>query len=357
MATPGASSIDIVIVGAGQAGLIVSKLLSEAGREHVLLERRSTLGGAWQDRWDTFRLVSPNWTASVRGYAYQGDDPDGFMTRDEVVSHFRGLAAAIHAPVELDTEVRSLKPLESEARSGGRGRPLAAARFRIETSGGTFLARTAIVAAGPFQVPHLPPMSVDLDPAISQVNVHAYRRAGQLPPGGVLIVGSGQSGVQLAEELHAAGRAVTIAVGKCPRFPRTYRGRDVFWWLRQLATAGPSVGATLPTAAMLPDPRRRLACNPQLSGHGQPHDIDLRLMAASGIRLAGRLVAVEGTRVRFAPDLAASLTFADRAFEERWQPAFDRFAAATGLGLPPDSLSSFAYDPPEIADLDLAAEG
>lgn len=351
MAGVRARSVETVVIGAGQAGLMVSQLLTEAGREHVLLERRTALGGGWQDRWDDFRLVSPNWTTSVHGHAYSGGDPDGFMTRDELVAHFRGFAAAIGAPVELDTEVRSL--VSAEAEGDRRG----STRFRLETSRGPLVAQTAVVAAGPFQVPHVPPLAAGFDPAITQVHVHDYRRPDRLPPGGVLIVGSGQSGVQLAEELCAAGRSVTIAVSQCGRFPRTYRGRDPFWWLRHIATDGPSVGLHLPNAASLPDPRRRFACNPQLSGHGEPHDINLRVMAASGLRLVGRLERVDGTRVRFASDLAASLDFADRVFPERFQPLFDRFADLMGLSLPPDSMSSFTFDPPEVNELDLAAEG
>lgn len=348
-------SVDTVIVGAGQAGLLVSAGLREAGREHVLLERRATLGGAWQDRWDDFRLVSPNWTASLRGYPYRGSEPDGFMARDDLIDHFRGYAAAIEAPVELDTEVRSAEPIDAGGgRGGGGGR---SARWRLETNHGPLVARTVVVAAGPFQVPHVPAVAADFDPAIAQVHVHHYRNPAQLAPGGVLVVGSGQSGVQLTEELVAAGRSVTIAVGRCARFPRTYRGRDAFWWLRHIATDGPSVGLSLPSAATLPDPRLRLACNPQLSGHGAPHDINLRSMAASGVRLAGRLEAVDGSRVRFASDLAASLDFADRGFRERFQPLFDAFEDRMGLGLPADALSSIAFDPPEVTQLDLAAEG
>ncbi len=344
-------SIETVIVGAGQAGLIVSQGLAEAGREHVLLERRPTLGGGWLDRWDEFRLVSPNWTTTLRGYPYRGAEPDGFMPRDELIAHFRGYAAAIDAPVELDTDVRLVDPMAAVA-----GRP-GAARFRLETSRGPLEARTVVVAAGPFQAPHVPRIADGFDPSIAQLHVHHYRNSTQLPPGGVLIVGSGQSGVQLAEELVAAGRHVTIAVGRCPRFPRTYRGRDAFWWLRRLTVEGPSVGLSLPSAASLPDPRLRLACNPQLSGHGARHDIDLRLMAATGARLAGRLVSAEGSRARFAPDLADSLAFAEQAFPERFQPLFDRFAERLGLALPEDAMATSDFQPPEVTDLDLAAEG
>ncbi|HXX59955.1 MAG TPA: NAD(P)-binding domain-containing protein, partial [Candidatus Sulfotelmatobacter sp.] len=145
--------VETVIVGAGQAGLIVSDLLRHAGREHVLLDRRASLGGGWQDRWDAFRLVSPNWTTSVAGFPYRGSEPDGFMARDELIDHFRAYAAAISAPVELATDVTAL-----DAAITG------ASRFRLTTSRGPILARNVIVAGGPFQTPHVPAMAASLAP-------------------------------------------------------------------------------------------------------------------------------------------------------------------------------------------------
>jgi putative flavoprotein involved in K+ transport len=341
-----ARSVEVAIVGAGQAGLIVSRLLSEAGREHVLLERRSTLGGGWQDRWDAFRLVSPNWTTSVPGFDFRGADPDGFMPRDEIVDHFRSYAAAIAAPVELDTEVTRL-----EAIDGGP------TRLRLDTSRGPIAARDVVVAGGPFQVPFLPPVASAFDPSIRQLHSHHYRNPDALPPGGVLLVGSGQTGVQLAEELMAAGRPVAMAVGHCGRFPRRYRDRDAFWWLRQLGTRGREVGTPLPTADGLADARLRYACNPHLSGHGGGHDTNLRKLAAEGLRLTGRFAGAEGTRVRFAEDLGENLRFADGFFAERFRARCDTFAERAGEDLPPDEPEQFDFDPPEVPELDLAAEG
>jgi len=339
-------SIETVVVGAGQAGLIVSRLLGEAGREHVLLERRSTLGGGWQDRWDAFRLVSPNWTTTVPGFAYRGGDPAGYMPRDDIVDHWRAYAAAIAAPVELETDVTGLEPVTEGA-----------ARFRVTTSRGALLARTVVVAGGPFQQPFLPPVASAFDASIQQLHSHHYKNPEALPPGGVLLVGSGQTGVQLAEELMAAGRSVTMAVGRCGRFPRRYRGKDCFWWLRQLAIRGASVGTPLPSPATLPDPRGRFACNPQLSGHGDPHDTNLRRMAAEGLRLAGRFDGAAGMTVTFRPDLAESLLFSDGFFEERWVERLDTFAERAGEQLPEDRFEQFAFDPPEVTRLDLKAEG
>ena len=340
-------SIEAVVVGAGQAGLIVSHFLSEAGREHVVLDRRPALGGAWQDRWDAFRLVSPNWITSVPGFDYRGADPDGYMPRDELIDHFRAYAAAIRAPVELDTDVTRLASIDDDG----------AARFRLTTSRGDILARDVVVAGGPFQRPHIPTMAAAFDPSIDQLHSHHYRNPDALRPGGVLLVGSGQSGVQLAEELMATGRPVTIAIGRCGRAPRRYRGRDIFWWLRELATRGAAVGTPLLTPDKLPTPAARFACNPQLSGHGEPHDTNLRKMGADGLRLVGRLDGADGTRARFAPDLAEKLAFADSFFVERMKADFDTFAERVGESLPDDNIEQFAYEPPAVAELDLAREG
>jgi putative flavoprotein involved in K+ transport len=339
-------AVETVVVGAGHAGLVMSRLLRDAGREHVVLERRSTLGGGWQDRWDAFRLVSPNWTTSVPGFDYRGSEPDGFMPRDEVIDHWRAYAASIAAPVELDTAVTRLRPLD-DGRAG----------FVLDTSRGPIEAREVIVAAGGFQEPRIPAAGAALSPRIRQVHSHHYRRADELPLGAVLVVGSGQSGVQLAEELQAAGRTVFLSVGHCGRVPRRYRDRDIFWWLRRLIVDGEAVGATLPTVDRLPDPRMRFACNPHLSGHGGGHETNLRRFAAEGMRLVGRFEAADGERARFAADLGANLRFADTFFAERLRGLCDTFVERSGLELPPSDEEPFELEVPEVTELDLAAEG
>jgi putative flavoprotein involved in K+ transport len=345
-------SVETVIIGAGQAGLVMSALLGAAGREHVVLDRRATLGGGWQDRWDAFRLVSPSWTLGVPRQPFDGPDPDGFLPRDEIVAWWRRYARTIAAPVELETDVTRLEASEDAGRGGSR--------FRLATSKGTIGARDVIVAGGPFQTPHLPAVARDLDPSIHQVHSHHYRHPAELPPGKVLLIGSGQTGVQLAEELHAAGREVLISAGTCGPVPRHYRGRDCFWWFRELATRGRTLGVTVPRLVDLPGPGARFACNPQLSGHRGGHDVSLRSLAAEGVRLLGRFEGAEGTVARFAADLNAKIRFGDGFFEERFRKRFDTFAERSGEDLPPDDRDPApqASAPfPETTELDLRAEG
>jgi putative flavoprotein involved in K+ transport len=338
------TSTHTVVIGAGQAGLIMSHHLRAAGREHVVLERRAELGGGWRDRWDAFQLVSPNFVTDLPGFPYDGGDPDGFMTRDEVAARVAAYAEVIDAPVIPSTTVNRLS---GDSSRGGR--------FRVETHRGVVLAHEVVVATGAFHTPRIP--TTAFGPGIHQLHAHEYRNEAALPPGGVLVVGSGQTGVQLAEELHAAGRGVTLSVGRCGRMPRRYRGRDSFWWLWQINRAGPEVGVTLPTVETLPDPRARLACNPHLSGHGGGHDTNLRRFAADGMRLVGRFQGVDARRARFAPDLAANLALADSFFDERFRPVVENFIARAGIDAPPDDRVPFELEVPEVTELDLVAEG
>ena len=337
-------SVDTAIVGAGQAGLAMSWFLRGAGREHVLLDRREQLGGSWRDRWDEFCLVSPNWTVSLPGYPYDGTDPDGFMGRDEIAARIAGYAAAVDAPVVLGTAVDRLS-----VRAGGD--------FLLETNGGTVTAREVVVATGGFQIPQIPALAAALPHGLTQLHTDDYTREDALPPGAVLVVGSGQSGVQIAEELHSAGRHVYLSVGSAGRLPRRYRGQDTFLWVVQLERRGAEFGVPLPTVKTLPDPRMRFAANGHLSGHGGGHDTNLRLMAYDGITLLGHLDGVDGDRLRLRPDLAMSLAFADRYFDARFRPLIDPYIELAGIVAPPDDRQPVAFEPPETLELDLAKAG
>jgi putative flavoprotein involved in K+ transport len=337
------TKIETVVIGAGHAGLTMSWFLREAGRDHIVLERRANLGGGWQDRWDGFRLVSPNWTATFPGNPYDGPDPDGFMTREEITRRVAGYADKLGAPVAVETEVRRLT-----TRNSG---------FRLETSRGVIDADKVIVAAGSFHTPRIPAINADLPARVTQIHSHAYRNESLLPPGAVLLVGSGQSGVQIAEELAEAGRRIYLSVGTAGRVPRRYRGRDIFRWLAALAMRGEEHGVPFPTVDTLPDPRMRSAGNPQLSGHHGGHEVNLRRMASEGTTLVGRIERVDGQRLHLASDLSTNLARSDRFFEERFQPLIDRFIDRAGIDAPPDDRQPFAFEPPELTDVDLDDAG
>lgn len=331
---------DTAVIGAGHAGLTMSWFLAHAGRDHVVLERQPKAGGSWRHRWDGFRVVTPNWMASFPEAPYDGPEPDGFMTRDEIDARVAHFAERSRAPVVGDTEVRRLTTRDGDG-------------FRLETTQGDVRARSVVVATGSFHTPRIPSIAAELPRRLTQLHSHQYRNASQLPPGGVLVVGSGQSGCQIAEELTEAGRQVHISVGSAGRVPRRYRGRDIFGWLALLATRGEKFGVPFPTVDRLPDIRMRSAANPQLSGHRGGHDVNLRQMATDGTVLLGRIARVSDERLELVPGLSASLSQADAFFGQRFQPLIDRIIEAAGIEAPEDDAEPVTYEPPELATLDL----
>jgi putative flavoprotein involved in K+ transport len=337
------SRVDVVVIGAGHAGLALSGLLTHEGREHVVVERRETLGGGWQDRWDQFRLVTPNWTSSFPGWAYDGPDPDGFMTRDEIAARVARYAAVVGAPMALGTDVRRLTGQDGS--------------WELTTSRGRLSARQVVVATGSYHRPRLPAPREAISARVRQLHSHEYRNERALPPGAVLVVGSGQTGLQLAEELFEAGRRVFVSVGSAGRIPRRYRGRDVYSWIVELLHHGDSFGITLPTPNRSPDPSRIFAAMPALSGHRGGHDTNLRQYAADGITLAGRLTGAAGERLTFADDLDASLERTDAFFAERFQGLIDAYIDRAGIEAPPDDRVAVEYRPNGLTDLNLLREG
>ena len=281
--------IEVVVVGAGQAGLAVSRELTNQGIEHVVLER-DRVGESWRGRWDSFCLVTPNWFVQLPGHHYDGSDPDGFMLRDEIVAYLERYAAGFDAPVREGIEVTSLGP----GRDGD---------FLLETSAGEIAARTMILSTGAYQRPHRPGAPT-LPPDLLQIDVEDYRNPAELPPGPVLVVGSGQSGCQIAEELYLAGRDVALACGRASWFPRTLGDRDLSWWALE-------TGFLDVTVESLPDPTARLFANVQASGAGGGHDLHYRTLRKLGVTLLGRFLGADGRRARFAPDLGESVAWGD----------------------------------------------
>jgi putative flavoprotein involved in K+ transport len=336
--------VDVLVVGAGHTGLGISFLLNQAGRDYLVVEGCETLGGGWSDRWDEFTLVTPNWTASFPGWAYDGGDPDGFMGRAEITARVARYAEVVGAPVALDTEVRRLRPEDG----GG---------FEVRTNRGSLSARQVVVATGSYHRPRVPAWASRISSRVFQLHSHHYRNQAALPDGGVLVVGSGQTGLQLAEELFEAGRQVYVAVGSAGRIPRRYRGRDFFGWSVELIRDGRRHGVALPTADQLPDPARRFNPMPALTGRNGGHDTNLRRYAADGIHLGGHLTGADGERVSFAGDLNQSLELADRFFDERFRGLIDTYIERAAIDAPPGDDTTLTYQPREVIELNLRDAG
>jgi putative flavoprotein involved in K+ transport len=344
MTGPAREHVDTLVIGAGQAGLATSHWLKQARVEHLLLERRDRLGGSWHDRWDSFCLVAPNFTLRLPGMPYAGPEPDAFMARDGVVKYVQDYAASFGAPVRLGTGVQRLT-----AANGG---------FEAHSERAVVSARNVVLATGPYPHPKIPDVARALPPHIRQLHSNDYRRPQQLPGGAVLVVGTGQSGTQIAEELHQAGRAVHLAVSLCGSAPRRYRGRDVIWWLMQSFLHGAEVGVNFPTVDDLPSPAARFAPNPHVSGKDGGHDIDLRQFARRGIQLYGRLEATSEGTAHFSADLAERLRFADTQFDLELRPLFDAYIAAAGIDAPPDDRPPReTFTPKMVTELDLDRAG
>jgi putative flavoprotein involved in K+ transport len=336
--------VHTLVIGGGQAGLATSHWLTRAGIEHLILERRSELGGSWHDRWDSFHLVAPNFCLLLPGMPYSGPHPDAFMPRDEVIDYVKAYAEFCAAPVRLGRQVERLTRVEDH--------------FEGRTAGTTFVARNVVLATGPYQQPKVPPFAAQLAPHIAQLHSQDYRRPSQLAEGGVLVVGTGQSGTQIAEELQRAGRDVFLAVSMCPSVPRRYRGRDVIWWLLHSFQNREKLRLPFPNVDDLPTPADRFTCNPHCSGEGGGHDIHLRQFARQGMHLYGRLETVAGTRLGFSDDLAERLTFADSQFDKEFRLLFDAYIARAGIDAPPDDRGPHdTFVPPISTELDLDAAG
>lgn len=336
-------SFNTLIVGAGQAGLATSYWLTQQGVEHQLLERRETLGGAWQDRWDAFCLNTPNFSLALPGMPYDGPAPEAFLLRNDLIEHFRHYAERIDAPVRTGADVTRIAPAEG----GG---------FNVATTQGEWRARNLVLATGGYQRPKIPALSAQLPGHILQLHTDSYRNPGQLPDGAVLIVGTGQSGGQIAEELLAVGREIHLAVSTCPEAPRRYRGQDLLYWMMQLAQFGPDFGLNGLTVGQLPSPAARFACNPLVSGADGGHDIHLRDLGRRGVRLHGHLEAADDGDLVFSDDLPERLGLVEAAFYQRMKPMFDSYIAATGMSAPePEPPRKDDWLPSEAARLNLEA--
>lgn len=323
-------AVDVVVIGAGQAGLAASHELSMAGIDHVVLER-ARIAQSWRDRWDSFCLVLPNWTLQLPGCPYEGDDPDGFMPRDEVVAYLESYATRSNMPVREGVEVLGLQPSTSS--------------WTVSTSEGDMETAVVVVATGAFHKPFRSAGTESLPDSLLQLDVGRYRHPDSLPSGKVLVVGCGQSGCQIAEELATAGRVVFLACGRSPWLPRRVGGRDIIWWATE------SGFMDMPVSA-LEDPAERLAPNPQLTGRDGGRDLNLRTLLAIGVNLVGRFQGSDGRSIWFDDDLAANVASGDEVYARFGdlirRVAREREIPIDDLGEPPP----FNVDTPESVDLD-----
>lgn len=324
-------SVEIAIIGAGQAGLALSYELRHAGVEHLILER-GAVAESWRKRWDSFRLVIPNWSVQLPGGAYDGDDPDGFMARDEIVDFLGDYARSFHAPVRAGVEVSEVSPRED----GGH---------TLHTSGGEIRARDVVLASGGYQRPNRPAAASQLatGPYIV-IDAEDYTNPAALPPGDVLVVGSGQTGCQLAEECLTAGRTVYLACGRAPWFPRRLEGRDAVSWILDTDFFEARL-------ADLPDPGARFISNPQFSGHHGGCDVNFRTLQDLGVNLLGHFTGADAGKAFFAPDLHESVAFGD----DRYRALRELVAAScVTRGLPAPAMPDpplFEASPAQSLDL------
>lgn len=303
---------DVVIIGAGQAGLAASVCLSRLGIDHVVLEKHE-IGASWRrQRWDSFCLVTPNWTVRLPGQEYGGPDPDGFMSGGEFIEILERYADRFNVPVQCGTEVTNATPLENG--------------WQLATNTGVIETRAVIVATSTYQAPSLPAFASNVDSGIVSMSAADYRSADNLPPGGVLVVGSAQSGGQIVEDLLIDGRNVVLSVSRAGRVPRRYRGRDAIEWQDLL-------GFLDRPASALENGRQRFGGEPHMTGRDGGHTVSLQNFHAQGVTLVGRIKNAEGSILKLDKDLHSNMVAADR-FATNFCHDIDAYIQRTGLSAP-----------------------
>lgn len=330
--------IETIIVGGGQAGLSLSYYLTQKGREHIIFERAPQAADAWRNhRWDSFTLVTPNWMIQLPGAEYQGSDPDGYLPRDQIVQLFEQYIAQYHLPVQHNTLVSQVEKTE-----GG---------FDVKTDRGTFQATNVVIATGFYHQPKIPAFSSNVLPSIQQIHSSQYRNPDSLPVGAVLVVGAGQSGLQIAEELYQNGRKVYLCVSNVIRMPRRYRGKDATWWFDK-------VGFFDRTVDQLASPKAKYASFPQLSGKNGGHWLNLHQFARDGVALMGHIQGAAGGKITLAPDLMEILAKIDQNEAETLKK-IDMLVEKTGMNIPVETVPVLrdGYDQEVVAELDLETAG
>ncbi len=318
----------VVIVGGGQSGLSLSHCLQQRGIDHLVIEKRSLVHSWRTQRWDSFCLVTPNWQCDLPGWPYKGADPHGFMVKDEINAWLAGFVEQVQAPAMEGVTVNKV------SRAGESD------RYTVDTSAGQFTADQVVVASGGYHKPVIPRMAERLPAGIVQYHSAQYRNPEQLPEGAVLVVGCGQSGSQIAEDLHLAGRKVFLATGNAPRCARFYRGKDAVDWLADMKYYD------MPVTAHPLREGVRDNTNHYLTGRDGGRDIDLRAFAKEGMELYGLLTGMEGDTLQFQPNLREHLDHADKIYNGI-NASIDKYIEANGIDAPPAERYTPVWEPTE----------
>jgi putative flavoprotein involved in K+ transport len=315
----------VVIVGGGQAGLSLSYYLQQRSIDHLVIEKQTPMHAWRNQRWDAFSLVTPNWQCALPGWPYAGPDPHGFMKKQEILAYLEGFKKHVNAPLRDGVAVQRV------SRHGSQG-------FEVQTSAGSYTADQVVVASGGYHQPIIPRMAERLPTDILQLHSEQYRNPQALPEGAVLVVGCGQSGAQIAEDLHLAGRKVVLATGNAPRCARFYRGKDVVDWLADMGYYDMPVHE---------HPLRegvRDNTNHYVTGRDGGRDIDLRKFASEGMELYGLLTGLDGETLQFESNLAENLDHADRIYNSI-NASIDKFIAKNDIDAPPGEVYTAPWHP------------
>jgi len=330
--------IDTVIVGGGQAGLAISYYLSREGREHVVLERAPAVANAWRNqRWDSFTLVTPNFQVRMPGAEYNGSDPYGFMSLAEVVKYFDEYVERFDLPVHCKVEVFSVEKVQEG--------------YLVRTSEGDYEADNVVIATGLFQSPKIPHFSAAIPADILQIHSMEYRNPSCVRDGAVLVVGTGQSGAQIAEEIYQSGRTVYLSIGSAGRVPRRYRGKDINDWFTRMGMFDTKVGE-------LKSPRAKFAPHPQISGKNGGESLNLHQFARDGVVLLGHARDARNGQLIIAPDLKETLAKVDKVETDALKMV-DDYIDRMGLNVPLENVLQLrdGYEQEVITELNLQASG
>jgi putative flavoprotein involved in K+ transport len=329
--------INTIIVGGGQAGLATSYFLKLKGIDHIIIEKADQAASAWRERWDSFTLITPNWMIRLPGSEYAGHDLEGFTVREDVIAYFEEYIQQHDLPIRFGTRVSSIEPTDDG--------------YLVKTDKEEFEAANVVIATGMYQEPKVPLMSERISSKVRQLHSSEYRNPDGLPEGAVLVVGSAQSGCQIAEELYQSGRKVYLSVGNAGRVPRRYRGKDITTWFDELGFYDRSVDK-------LPSPKAKYAGSVHGTGKDGGHTINLHQFAKDGVELLGHIRDAEGDRIILEPDLKDNIALADK-FETKVVNEIDAYIESNGLDAPLEVLPELTdgYDVDDILELDLKSVG